>query len=111
MASPRLVRRTRFAGTSGTKVARDLVEVASRVLENFSWDPNILRRVSRHYSHLSPELMACWKGETPTEAEPPAKAPLELLETLSASDSTPRPRQSLDPTIPPLHPAALQPLD
>ncbi|PBP23013.1 putative thimet oligopeptidase [Diplocarpon rosae] len=81
-----LVGKTRFAETSGTKVARDFVEVPSRMLENFCWDPIILQRVSRHYSHLSPEFMASWKGDNPAEAEPPEKAPLELLKKLSASN-------------------------
>ncbi|EKD18132.1 uncharacterized protein L3040_007689 [Drepanopeziza brunnea f. sp. 'multigermtubi'] len=81
-----LVGRTRFAETSGTRVAKDFVELPSRMLENFCWDPVILQRLSRHYSHLSPEYMKTWKCENPTEQEPPEKAPLELLKKLTATN-------------------------
>lgn len=84
-----LVGRTRFAETSGTKVAKDFVELPSRMLENFCWDPVILQRLSRHYAHLSPEYMATWKRENAAAAhEPPEKAPLELLKKLAATNKT-----------------------
>ncbi|KAH7403115.1 putative zinc metallo proteinase [Cadophora sp. MPI-SDFR-AT-0126] len=80
-----LVGRTRYAETYGTKTSRDFVEIPSRMLENFCWDPVILQNLSKHYTHLSPEYMASWKGENPGELEPPEKAPIELLEKLGAS--------------------------
>ncbi|PVH77307.1 metallopeptidase MepB [Cadophora sp. DSE1049] len=80
-----LVGRTRYAETYGTKTSRDFVEIPSRMLENFCWDPVILQNLSKHYSHLSPEYMASWKAENTTDSEPPEKASLELLEKLGAS--------------------------
>ncbi|KAL2063751.1 hypothetical protein VTL71DRAFT_5556 [Oculimacula yallundae] len=80
-----LVGRTRFGETYGTKTSRDFVEIPSRMLENFCWDPSILHNLSKHYSQLSPEYMASWKAENPSEAELPPKAPLELLQKLGAS--------------------------
>lgn len=55
------------------------------MLENFCWDPVILQNLSKHYSHLSPEYMAPWTAENPSESELPVKAPLELLQKLGAS--------------------------
>ncbi|KAH9212675.1 metallopeptidase MepB [Leptodontidium sp. 2 PMI_412] len=80
-----LVGRTRYAETYGTKTSRDFVEIPSRMLENFCWDPVILQNLSKHYSHLSSEYMASWRAENPSVLEPPIKAPLELLQKLSAS--------------------------
>ncbi|KAE9382224.1 metallopeptidase [Stipitochalara longipes BDJ] len=62
-----LVGRTRFASTYGTNIPRDFVEIPSRMLENFCWDPALLQRFSKHYAHLSP------------------KAPLEMLSVLAKS--------------------------
>ncbi|KAH7336587.1 metallopeptidase MepB [Rhexocercosporidium sp. MPI-PUGE-AT-0058] len=80
-----LVGRTKYSETYGTKTSRDFVEIPSRMLENFCWDPVILQNLSRHYSHLSPEYMESWKAENPSEPEPPVKASLELLQKLGAS--------------------------
>jgi metallopeptidase MepB len=44
-----LVSRTACARFHGTKVARDFVEVPSRMLEHFFWDANVIRAVSSHY--------------------------------------------------------------
>ncbi|KAG4442904.1 hypothetical protein IFR05_001608 [Cadophora sp. M221] len=80
-----LVGRTRYAETYGTKTSRDFVEIPSRMLENFCWDPAILQNLSKHYSHLSSEYMTSWKAENPSVPEPPSKAPMELLQKLGAS--------------------------
>ncbi|KAK0128117.1 hypothetical protein ONS95_000100 [Cadophora gregata] len=80
-----LVGRTRYGETYGTKTSRDFVEIPSRMLENFCWDPIILQNLSKHYAYLSPEYMASWKAENPKLSEPPEKAPLEHLEKLGAS--------------------------
>lgn len=46
---------------SGTSVARDFVEAPSQMLENWLWDPTVLRRFARHHETgepLSDEMLA-----------------------------------------------------
>ncbi|GAA5929089.1 hypothetical protein JCM1841_005136 [Sporobolomyces salmonicolor] len=49
-----LLSRTQFAKFHGTAVARDFVEAPSQMLENWTWNADILRRTSCHYQNKEP---------------------------------------------------------
>jgi metallopeptidase MepB len=63
----------------------DFVEVPSKMLENWCWEPSVLLTLSHHYTHLSPEYMAAWKAANPGADVPPLKAPLQMVKSLGAT--------------------------
>ncbi|KAH7885032.1 hypothetical protein F5I97DRAFT_1810510 [Phlebopus sp. FC_14] len=49
-----LLSRTRFSRFHGTAVARDFVEAPSQMLENWCWEPEVLKKMSSHYETQEP---------------------------------------------------------
>ncbi|CAE6426029.1 unnamed protein product [Rhizoctonia solani] len=49
-----LLSRTRFGRFHGTSVARDFVEAPSQMLENWCWEPEVLKKMSSHYEKKEP---------------------------------------------------------
>ncbi|KAB5588390.1 Metallopeptidase MepB [Ceratobasidium theobromae] len=44
-----MLSKTRFSRFHGTSVARDFVEAPSQMLENWCWEPEVLKKVSSHF--------------------------------------------------------------
>jgi len=49
-----LLSHTQFARFHGTSVARDFVEAPSQMLENWCWEPKVLKQMSKHYKTNEP---------------------------------------------------------
>ncbi|QRV81064.1 metallopeptidase MepB [Ceratobasidium sp. AG-Ba] len=49
-----LLSKTRFARFHGTSVARDFVEAPSQMLENWCWEPEVLKKMSSHFEKKEP---------------------------------------------------------
>ncbi|KAF8508190.1 metallopeptidase MepB [Hysterangium stoloniferum] len=49
-----LLSRTRFSRFHGTAVANDFVEAPSKMLENWCWEPRVLKKMSSHYKTKEP---------------------------------------------------------
>lgn len=75
-----LVSETQHGLLHGTEVARDFVEVQATVLEKLMTIPSLLRRMSCHYAHLSPELERAWReGSGELSKMPEREIPEELV--------------------------------
>lgn len=80
-----LVSRTSFVKFHGHRAPPDFAEAPSVMLENWCWMKDELRRMSFHYSHLSPKHQELWQAEHPGETTPPETIPDDLLDSLVAS--------------------------
>lgn len=49
-----LLSKTRYARFHGTSVAGDFVEAPSQMLENWCWEPEVLKKMSKHYESGDP---------------------------------------------------------
>jgi metallopeptidase MepB len=75
-----LVSETQYGLLHGTGVTRDFVEVHATVLEKLMTIPSLLRRISCHYAHLSPDYEAVWRGGSGKLSKMPEKEiPKELV--------------------------------
>ncbi|KAH8891438.1 metallopeptidase MepB [Thozetella sp. PMI_491] len=73
-------RYARFHGPSGTVI--DFGEAPSQVLENWAWTPSQLKKLSRHYSTLSPAYLKHWQESSNGEPAPPETMPDDMIEAL-----------------------------
>ncbi|KAJ5722017.1 metallopeptidase [Penicillium malachiteum] len=78
-----LVGKTRFASTYGTSTSHDFVEIPSKMLEYWCWNPSILHSLSRHYAYTSDEEKEAYLKSY--ENLPAEKPPIDLFERLNAA--------------------------
>ncbi|KAJ5709550.1 metallopeptidase [Penicillium malachiteum] len=78
-----LVGKTRFASTYGTSTSHDFVEIPSKMLEYWCWNPSILHSLSRHYAYTSDEEKEAYLKSH--EKLPAEKPPIDLFERLNAA--------------------------
>ncbi|EME86729.1 uncharacterized protein MYCFIDRAFT_30347 [Pseudocercospora fijiensis CIRAD86] len=69
---------SRLHGPAGCPL--DFVEVPSEMMENFASSPPVLKRLSKHWSYLSPELDQAWKKSH--KDKPPEQLPDETIDNL-----------------------------
>ncbi|GAM38564.1 hypothetical protein TCE0_033r09383 [Talaromyces pinophilus] len=66
-----LVSRVKYAIFHGTSTARDFVEIPSIMLENWWWEPSLIKNLGNHYSYLSDEYLNFWKNSNDANTEQP----------------------------------------
>ncbi|OQO10083.1 hypothetical protein B0A48_04439 [Cryoendolithus antarcticus] len=84
-----LVSQTQYARFSGASCG-DFNEAPSQMLEEWCWYPETLRKLSRHYSNLSPEYMQTWQadvdaGRSKATTGQPDTLPEDLINALVRS--------------------------
>lgn len=77
-----LVSKPRYARFHGTRVPPDFGEMPSIMLENWCWMPDVLERLSCHYTALRSSYMEQWRQENPHAADPPTTIPKDLVQRL-----------------------------
>ncbi|EME81925.1 uncharacterized protein MYCFIDRAFT_56517 [Pseudocercospora fijiensis CIRAD86] len=71
-----LTSKVKYGRFHGTNTPRDWVEMPSQLMENWSYIPAVLKRLSKHWSYLSPEALKAWQKER-TDAKKDTKQPEE----------------------------------
>ncbi|KAI9732964.1 MAG: hypothetical protein M1818_007397 [Claussenomyces sp. TS43310] len=77
-----LVSKTKYSRFHGTNTVIDFGEAPSQMLENWCWEPSVLKSLSRHYSSLSSEYLKSWEEQAEEKSGPPEKIPDEMIESL-----------------------------
>ncbi|KAI5206465.1 metallopeptidase MepB [Aureobasidium subglaciale] len=80
-----LVAETKYSVFHGTATVDDFCEAPSQMLEFWCWVPELLQRLSYHYSYLSAQHLSTWKEENPGVEQPSKHIPLETIEKLTKS--------------------------
>ena len=84
-----LVSRTKYGRLHGTQVTRDFAEIPSTLLESWASQPNTLRKLSFHYTHLSTRYLDAWRSKTQVHGhgitDPPPQVPHEIIDGLIKS--------------------------
>ncbi len=73
-------RYARFHGPAGTVI--DFGAAPRPILAPWTWIPSQLKKMSRHYSTLSPEYFKHWEEKSNGEPAPPESMPDHMIEAL-----------------------------
>lgn len=79
--------KTKYACFHGTEVPVDFGEAPSQMLEEWCWNPVILKRISKHYSTLSVEYQETWRKSKSTmeDEEQPEQLPDSMVASLASA--------------------------
>ncbi|KAI7770076.1 hypothetical protein LZL87_013491 [Fusarium oxysporum] len=77
-----LVSKTKYARFHGTNLPPDFGEMPSILLENYCWMPDVLERLSCHYTNLKSKYLSDWRACHPHTPIPPREIPRELVDPL-----------------------------
>ncbi|KAJ5711821.1 thimet oligopeptidase [Penicillium malachiteum] len=82
-----LASKSKYAMFHGHRTVSDFTEAPSQLLEYWCWVPECLRRLSCHYSYISPENCNHWLSGQKQEyiAQPSKEFPLALAQNLGAA--------------------------
>ncbi|KAE9365453.1 zincin [Stipitochalara longipes BDJ] len=61
-------------------IPTDFIEIPSMMLENWIHLPQVLQKISCHYTYLDPTYSAAWKTTNPSKARPAQRAPLDMFD-------------------------------
>ncbi|CAK3990870.1 thimet oligopeptidase [Lecanosticta acicola] len=81
------VRFSRLHGPPGCPP--DFFEAPSQMMENYNWQPSVIKYLSKHYSHISPAYLETWKKDHKDDnkdlKQPPETMPEEMINNLAKS--------------------------
>ena len=80
-----LVAQTKWSIFHGTATVDDFCEAPSQMLEFWAWDPDVLSKLSYHWSHLSPSHLQKWQNQNPGKAQPDKHLSSNIIDALVKS--------------------------
>ena len=80
-----LVAQTKWSIFHGTATVDDFCEAPSQMLEFWAWDPDVLSKLSYHWSHLSPSHLQKWQNQNPGRAQPDKHLSSNIIDALVKS--------------------------
>lgn len=86
-----LLGKSRYSSMSGHRTVLDFGEAPSQLLEYWCWTPDVLKKMSCHYSYLSEDYKKEWQsGQDDGAIQPPKQIPQQLITDLVASKNVNR---------------------
>ncbi|THY11842.1 metallopeptidase MepB [Aureobasidium pullulans] len=80
-----LVAHTKWSIFHGTATVDDFCEAPSQMLEFWAWDPEVLSKLSYHWSHLSPTHLQKWQNQNPGKAQSDKHLSSNMIDALVKS--------------------------
>ncbi|KAB8232001.1 M3 family metallopeptidase [Aspergillus alliaceus] len=77
-----LLAKTRYVHFHGYRLPPDFGEMPSVMLENWCWMPDVLKRLSCHYTTLNDNYLVEWRKQHPGGSDPPKEIPEDLVNRL-----------------------------